>query len=239
MENIEATRHLKLPFEFDVFKLKNELAAILNTEWIPHFNKNGYEGKWNSIALYAQNGDASNIFATQNAVLEETEILKNSPYIKSVIDSFKCPLLSVRLLRLQKGAFIKPHRDHELGYEDGNFRIHIPIITNPNINFILDGVRLEMLEGECWYTNVNYVHSVSNNGAVDRTHLVIDGERNDWSDELFFSLAPKSSFFPEKKEVHSLETMKQIVAALKLMDTEGAKETITQMQQQINELEAV
>lgn len=230
MESLPPTTHLQLPFQFDVSKLQSELKSILKTKWIPHFNKDGYDGKWNSIALYAKDGDPSNIFATDGDHLKETTILNNSPYFKEVINQFKCPLLSVRLLKLEKGAFIKPHRDYKLGYEDDNFRLHIPIITNKDVDFVLDGLKLEMKEGECWYTNVNYIHSVSNKGKSDRIHLVIDGKRNSWSDDLFFSLAPKESFFPEQKSSYSLETMKGIIEELKLINTEGALETIQELQ---------
>lgn len=234
MENLLPTTHLQLPFQFDVSKLQGELKSILKTKWIPHFNTDGYAGKWNSIALYAKDGDPSNIFATGGDHLKETAILNNSPYFKEVINQFKCPLLSVRLLKLEKGAFIKPHRDYKLGYEDDNFRLHIPIITNKDVDFVLDGLKLEMKEGECWYTNVNYIHSVSNKGKSNRIHLVIDGKRNSWSDDLFFSLAPKESFFPEKKSSYSLEMMKGMIEELKLINTPVALETIEELQSKIS-----
>lgn len=238
MENPQVTTHLKLPFQFDVEKLEKELATLLETKWIPHFNKNGYNGNWNSIALYAKDGDENNIFAMPNEeiILKETPLLKNSKYLKEVIQHFNCPLLSVRLLKLGVGAYIKPHRDYKLGYEDNNFRLHIPIVTNPNIEFILDGVRLNMMPGECWYTNVNYVHSVSNKGSADRIHLVIDGERNDWSDELFFSLAPKESFFPKKENNYSIETMQKMINELKSMNSQGAQKLIEDLQYQIQNI---
>ena len=95
-----------------------------------------------------------NIFAyhANNSELIETPIIKNCPYLKSVIETFKCPLLSARLLSLRMGGYIKPHRDFELGYEDNCFRIHVPIITNAEVQFILDGERIVMQPGECWYT---------------------------------------------------------------------------------------
>ena len=117
------------------------------------------------------------------------------------------------------------------------FRIHIPIISNLKVDFILDEERLEMAEGQCWYTNVNFIHSVSNNGTSDRIHLVIDCERNDWSDNLFFSLAPKESFFPESKEPsYSLDVMKQMLVGLKSMNTERANLLIKDLESKIKSL---
>ena len=228
MNDQNITKHLKFPFTYDEKALTHDLSLILQEKWIPHFNTAGYEGDWNVIPLYAKSGNESNIFALSmdDSTVVETPIMNHCLYFKKVIASFKFPILSARLLKLGVGAAIKPHCDHDLGYEDNCFRLHIPIITNDNVNFILDGNQLKMLPGECWYTNVNYTHSVVNNGTTNRVHLVIDGERNAWSDDLFFSLAPKESFFPNKKETYDSETLKRIIEELKHSDLHAAKELI-------------
>lgn len=231
------TKYLKLPFQFDTEKLAYDLSLILDGKWMPHFNTSGYTGDWNVISLYAESGDDSNIFAhpTSKSVISETVVLKKCHYFKEVIDSFKFPVLTARILRLGVGAEIKPHRDHELGYEDGNFRVHIPIITNPDVEFILDGTPLTMLAGECWYTNVNYVHSVKNSGALDRMHLVLDFERNKKSDELFFSLASEDSFKPIPKEDDSPEVIKRMIEELKRSNEPIAKQLINELMQKLQE----
>ncbi|MAN28730.1 MULTISPECIES: aspartyl/asparaginyl beta-hydroxylase domain-containing protein [Mesonia] len=232
------TKYLKFPFRFNKEKLIQDLSLILDRNWIAHFNKSGYDGDWKVISLYAHNGDESNIYAlsTANSILSETAILKECHYFKEVIDFFECPILSARILRLGVGAEIKPHRDHKLGYEDGNFRLHIPIVTNPDVQFILDGIQLTMLPGECWYTNVNYVHSVINSGESDRVHLVIDGERNEWSDQLFFSLAPKESFQAIPEESDSPEKIKQIIEQLKRSNEPIAEQLINELLLKLTEL---
>lgn len=217
MSKKEITKHLKFPLHFDEELLVKDLSKVLEGQWIAHFNKGGYTGNWNAVSLYAVDGNERNIFAHQleNASISETPLMKECTYFREVLDGFKFPILSVRLLRLEVGAEIKPHTDHELGYEDGQFRLHIPIVTNPDIEFILDGERLTMLPGECWYTNVNFVHSVANRGTIDRVHLVIDGERNAWTDELFFSLAPESSYEADREEVLDQETIVRMLEELK------------------------
>lgn len=232
------TKYLRFPFQFNKEKLAHDLSLVLDGNWIPHYNTAGYHGDWKVISLYAYNGEQSNIYAlsTSDSIISETAILAKCRYFKEVIDSFKCPILSARILRLGVGAEIKPHRDHELGYEDGNFRLHIPIVTNSGVQFILDGTELTMLPGECWYTNVNYVHSVKNAGEEDRIHLVIDGARNEWSDELFFSLAPEESFQAIPKEEDSPETIKRIIEELKRSKEPAAEHLIIELQQKITEL---
>ncbi|WP_341905561.1 aspartyl/asparaginyl beta-hydroxylase domain-containing protein [Fluviicola taffensis] len=217
MSKQQLTAHLKFPIQFDEERLVQDLSLVMEDKWIPHFNTGGYVGNWKAISLYAKDGNEQNIFAHQpdNASISETPLMKECPYFKEVIDYFKFPILSVRLLRLEVGAEIKPHTDHELGYEDGQFRLHIPIVTNPEIEFILADERLIMLPGECWYTNVNFVHSVANRGTEDRVHLVIDGVRNEWTDELFFALAPESSFQSVREENLSRETIVRVLEELK------------------------
>ncbi len=236
IRNQKITKYLKLPFQFDKKRLMADLESIIENQWIPHFNKGGYEGEWTSIALFAKDGDETNIFAlsSDDSEIIETPIIKNCFYFKEVINHFKCSLLSVRLLRLGAGASIKPHSDYQLGYEDNSFRLHIPLSTNSDVNFVLDGDRLKMLPGECWYTNVNYTHSVSNEGKSDRIHLVIDGLRNAWSDKIFFLLAPKESFFPIKDENYSPETLKRIIEELKHSDQPAAEKLIIKLQEELN-----
>jgi len=235
MKDQEITKYLKLPFQFNEAKLVRELALILESTWIPHYNKDGYEGSWKALSLYSNQGDESNIFAFGNrdSPIVETPLLKECLYVKEVIQQFKFPLLSVRLLKLGVGAEIKPHRDYELGYEDNNFRLHIPITTNSEVSFILDGQRVVMSPGECWYTNVNFVHSVANKGTTDRIHLVIDGERNEWSDALFFSLAPKESFTVVQEENYSAETLKNIIEELKYIDEPATVALVEKLKQQL------
>jgi len=228
---------LKLPFLFIEKRLLNDLTLLINDTWIPHFNTFGYKGNWKAISLLANNGDATNIFALPNGVskIKETSILKKCRYFKEVIAVFKCDILSARILRLEPGAEIKPHKDHELGYEDGNFRIHIPITTNTDVCFILNGKPLKMHPGECWYTNVNYTHSVSNNGTTDRVHLVIDGKRNTWSDDLFFSLAPKELLTTKQIIEVSPETKKRMIEELQFSKLDAAKELVNKLQKELKQ----
>jgi hypothetical protein len=84
------------------------------------------------------------------------------------------------VLRLGAAARIREHRDYDLGYEEGQVRLHVRIVTGPEVDFFLDAHRLEMNEGECWYLDLSLPHWVENRGATDRIHLVIDCELNEW-----------------------------------------------------------
>jgi hypothetical protein len=191
---VKATPFLQLPFQFEVAKMETELEELLQLDWTTHFNSDCFSGSWKGVAFLSPSGQFQDInLGNRNAEkpLKETQIFKHCPYFASMINQFKCTLTSARLLWLRPGSVIKEHADGQMGYEDGNFRMHIPVRTNSDVQFVLAGEQLDMAPGSCWYTNVNHLHSVANNGISDRIHLIIDGLRNSWTDELFFSLAPK------------------------------------------------
>lgn len=224
-------RYIKFPFQFDENRLKKDIEKIINNQWIDHYNTNDYEGKWTSVALLSTTGKSDSIYAfpNDNQKVVPTELLVNCHYINEILEGFLFEKTAVRLLRLAINAEVKPHSDHCLGYEDGCFRLHIPIITNPDVTFVLDNQQLIMNEGECWYINANFTHSVSNKGKNDRIHLVIDGVRNELTDFLFFENHDENQF---QKPIPVLDenTKKLMIEQLKLMNTDAALEIIKNLE---------
>jgi mannose-6-phosphate isomerase-like protein (cupin superfamily) len=178
---------LKFPFEFDVARLQSDLALIQPDEWQRHFNTSIYEGDWSGVALRAVPNSRVSIYpdpmATDN--FADTEVLTRCTYFREVLAAFQCPLTSARLLRLKARSNIREHRDYKLGFEDGEVRVHVPIVTEPAVVFTVAGQRVPMLPGECWYVNVNEPHRVDNESDIDRVHLVIDAVVNDWLGAFF------------------------------------------------------
>jgi len=173
---------LKLPFQFDPVRLTADLGRIAAEEWVPHFNKSIYEGDWSGVALRSVGGKAMQLYPDPTATdrFADTETLGRCLYYQEVLVTLQCPLTSVRLLRLQAGSSIAEHCDYRLGYEDGEVRIHVPIVTDQDVAFFLAGERVPLAVGECWYLNVNLPHRVENRSRIDRIHLVIDCVVNEW-----------------------------------------------------------
>jgi Aspartyl/Asparaginyl beta-hydroxylase len=187
MTAVSALQGLKLPLRFDAAQLQGDLAQAPSGEWANHYNEQDFGGLWQGAALRSATGTVGDINAgpAGHAEFANTPLLARCPYIARALAEFRCPLKSVRLLSLAPGSFIREHSDHALGYEDGEIRIHIPIRTNPGVEFYVCGERLLLEEGECYYINVNLPHRVNNRGAAARVHLVIDAEVNDWVRALF------------------------------------------------------
>jgi hypothetical protein len=85
------------------------------------------------------------------------------------------------LLRLHAGSKVLEHRDRDLGLDGGELRIHVPVATSDEVEFVVAGRRLALREGEPWYIDFSQPHRIDNRGSSDRVHLVIDGVVNDWA----------------------------------------------------------
>ena len=185
---------LRLPFAFDPALLARDLRN-LSAEWIQHFVRANYEGDWSVIPLRAPAGETHPIRMIYPApgatAFVDTELLNASPYFREVLTAFECPLRTVRLMRLTPGSIIKEHSDHELSFEDGMVRIHIPVATNDGVEFCLNGSRIVMEAGSSWYLRLSDPHRVVNRGTTDRVHLVVDGFVNEWVTDLFEAVAER------------------------------------------------
>lgn len=222
---------LRFPQEFNVALLLQDMKLCTAQEWNTHFNTADYSGNWTSIALYSASGNATDIL-TFGEHFRPTPLLDRCGYFSSVIDSFQCPKESVRLLNLAAGSVIHEHRDRGLCYAEGVFRIHIPLQTNPDVDFIVDGQRMEMQAGECWYADFDRPHAVKNRSTEARVHLVIDCIRNEWSDELF--RAAGYDFSAEKKGPDQ-STILRMIEELERMNNPASGKLIAELKAQLHD----
>lgn len=175
----------KLPFFFDPSRLHADLNAIPDSAWVPHFNQQDYEGKWSSVALRSRTGVAGDIVPRGSQDdFRDTPLTVLCPYLQAAVDAFLFPKKSVRLLRLHAGSRVREHRDADLGLIDGELRIHIPVLTNDQVEFVVSNRKLILREGEAWFIDFSQPHRIHNPSAGDRIHLVIDGSVNEWATEL-------------------------------------------------------
>ncbi|WP_235524924.1 aspartyl/asparaginyl beta-hydroxylase domain-containing protein [Caulobacter sp. Root1455] len=180
---------MQLPPSFDPALLRRDLDALSATPWTAHYVQQNYEGDWSVIPLRCAAGETHPIrmiYADPTATtFVDTPMLAACPYFRAVIAAFACEVRGVRLMRLTPGSIIKTHTDLDLDIESGAARVHVPVVTNPDVEFLLNGSRVEMKAGQAWYLRLSDPHAVANRGADDRVHLVLDLQVNDWLTGFF------------------------------------------------------
>lgn len=216
---------IKFDISYDVSKLEQELQIALNSNWTNHFNTKDYEGDWKSISLRSASGATSDIYSNYtDQPFKDTPLLEELPYIKSILADWKCEKETVRFLALYPGSEIKPHKDPGCSYNDGNFRLHIPILTNNEVDFIVENENHKLSPGTCWHMDFSKEHSVKNGGDTVRIHLVIDCLRNEWSDQLF----EQHGYQVQEKKM-SLDEVRMVIAQLETHQTETANQLIEKL----------
>lgn len=162
-----ATEFVRLPFIFDVERLSQEVLAFGEAEWLPH--PQGYSGNM-AIPLISLNGEMNDDF---NGPMKVTEKLERSPYIQQVLASFDEVFGRSRLMGLGARCAVPEHRDVNYHWYN-RVRIHIPVLTNPDVLFYCGNTHVHMAAGETWIFDSWKKHRVENNSQENRVHLVVD-----------------------------------------------------------------
>jgi Aspartyl/Asparaginyl beta-hydroxylase len=175
---------VRLPISFDPALLVRDLERLASVGWTRHFVTEHYDGDWSVIPLRGTVGATHPVMmiypAPDVTEFADTPMLRVCPYFRQVLGSFACSPRAVRLMRLAPGSVIKEHTDHDLSVDAGVVRLHIPIVTNSGVTFLLNGSRVVMAAGSVWYLRLSDPHSVVNAGDAARVHMVIDADAGDW-----------------------------------------------------------
>jgi hypothetical protein len=117
------------------------------------------------------------------------------PLLEPVLDAATAPygyargaFPRVMLARMAPGGIIHPHRDENPAAKWPH-KIHVPIQTNTDVTFFVDGTGYHLEEGEAVEVNNMGLHAVENRGETDRIHLIfefydLDQREPDWVDAL-------------------------------------------------------
>jgi mannose-6-phosphate isomerase-like protein (cupin superfamily) len=233
-------KYLQLTQHYDAAIMQAEINRLTDGWWKEHYNTKHYEGGWSIIPLRSVDGNPDNPYSLHNSGNEmmkykDTPLLDGCPYIKTVLDFFACEKTSVRLMKLNAGAIIKEHTDHEMNFEEGEARFHIPVQTNEQVDFYVLNEKIPMKEGECWYLNLSLKHRVTNAGTTDRVHLVIDCLVNDWVRELFTNdtVIKKEIDEAAARPIIPTEEKIKIIQQLRSMNTAVSDQLADRMEKEI------
>lgn len=158
---------VRLPIRFDTAALAAEVAALPRSAWVPHPNK--FPGN-DAVRLISTGGKPTDAFDGAQA---PTENLLACHYIMEMMAELGGVWGRSRLMGLAAGAEVPAHIDSHY-YWRTHLRIHIPVITNPGVEFTCGGETVHMEAGECWVFDSFRRHEVHNRGSQHRVHLVLD-----------------------------------------------------------------
>lgn len=159
---------IQLPLRFDAQRLAQEIDALGEGVWRDHPQK--FPGN-SMLPLVAVDGDPAN--ESFSGPMSPTPELQRCPYFLQVLSSFGTTVGRTRLMRLSGGAEVKRHADQGYYWAE-RARIHVPVVTQPEVRFECDTSAINMAEGECWIFDTWRQHRVINQHASSRIHLVCD-----------------------------------------------------------------
>jgi uncharacterized protein (TIGR03032 family) len=163
-----ATEFIRLPLRFDARRLAGEVERIEESAWRPH--PQGHPGN-SALPLIAAGGDLLNDAA--KGPMRPTPHLARLPYLRQVLAGFHSVLGRTRLMRLDGNAEATAHSDVNY-YWMQRVRIHVPVVTWPEVRFLCGEREVHMAAGEAWIFDTWKVHNVLNPRPTRRIHLVID-----------------------------------------------------------------
>ena len=159
---------IRLPYSFDAARIRAEMEALPSEAWRPHPQQ--HDGN-TAVLLVSTNGSPTD--DSIGGPQEPTRWLMQMPYLAQVVASFGVPVGRTRLMRIEPGGHAQPHYDTHLYWKD-RVRIHVPIVTTPEVTFIAGDARTHMGAGETWIFDTMRIHDVINSSTDYRVHLVLD-----------------------------------------------------------------
>ncbi|MEX0733289.1 MAG: sulfotransferase [Steroidobacteraceae bacterium] len=165
---MKLARHFfRLPVRFDVLRLRTEVEALPADAWSRHPSE--YQG--NTAARLITVGGGQNDFTAGE--MQPTPALLSSPYLQQVLASFGTVWSRSRLMRIEGGGSVPQHSDMNHHWFH-RVRVHIPVITRPEVRFHCAEQSVHMAAGEAWIFDNWRRHKVENPASDARIHLVAD-----------------------------------------------------------------
>ncbi len=157
----------RLSVRFDADRMREEIDRIPPSAWAAH--PNDIPGN-SSIRLISVNGTQND---DVNGRMAMTPHLAKLPYLRQILGSFGVVWGRSRLMRLAPGASVPQHADINYHWFT-RVRLHIPIVTEPEVRFFCGDESVHMAAGEAWLFDNWRLHRVENASDRERIHLVAD-----------------------------------------------------------------
>lgn len=157
---------LRLPLAIDAERLRREVEALPVECWVQRV------GRHQAAQVTYLRGQAP---AAGDHPVADNPLLERLPYARTLLhETLEAAPMRALLARLPAGGAIIPHRDQG-PYFGKTIRLHVPVITNPEVWTYCAGRSYRMAPGEAWALNNSAVHGVWNaHPSSARVHLICD-----------------------------------------------------------------
>lgn len=145
-------------------------------ELTPHREVDDILLRFNDLEKWKTQADAASVLDEQESVAMPgwAALPQARTLVFDLMRRFEAVRLGrVLITRLPPGGRIEPHEDggaHAAYYE----RVHVVLQGQPGSLFHCGGETVCMRTGEAWWFDNSQTHSVENNSADDRIHMIID-----------------------------------------------------------------
>ena len=159
---------IQLPLQFDAGRLPAEVGTFTAQEWRPHPPRLPGNFALPLVTAYG-NPESEAVIGP----MRPTPYLERCPYLVQVLARLGAVWGRIRLMRLAGHAEVSPHADLSYYWRE-RVRVHVPIITYPEVRFLCGDAEVNMGPGECWIFDTWREHRVINASHHERIHLVAD-----------------------------------------------------------------
>ena len=165
--------------EYAVAGIRNAILALGEAAWRQNsYRQQTYEVHRDTQSIVLVFTDGSGWPDIQISKEPGWDLLAEQalPLMNQIIDRHYPPggaIVRAMAVKLPAGGAIKPHRDKHPSFYYSH-RVHIPILSNPNVRFMLDGQCHTLKVGTVYEINNQKQHSVSNKGDEDRINFIFD-----------------------------------------------------------------
>lgn len=159
---------VRLPLPIDIERLAREVLQLPDNMWGTRGGRVGVHQPTEGVFL---RGHAP---IEGPLPIEDREPLNHLPYVRSLIeDIIPAPPLRCLLAKLLPHGMIRMHVDNG-PYFLQTLRLHVPVVTDPLVAMVCNGLVYRMQPGEAWALNNSTFHGVLSDWALPRLHLICD-----------------------------------------------------------------